>query len=769
MTSTLTKDNAMESGPKRERAEAGLAGLTISVNPAYYPSKMARTHSFGTHLRDLRRSRGVGVKALARAVKVNVAYISRIERGLSPASEAVIRRLAKVLGVSVEPLLIASGHLPPDIRQIFAEYPFEAALALREEFAPNGRFPERGSPLPHETGPREPGSFAVALVALRQKLGITREELASRLSSKPSAILRWETGTAKPSLEQLERLSRLGLAAPRTSWSNAESIPRRRLVAPRENLPLFPSQEEFPQAFEMDSDSVLREGVRKTLVIGRKELPFSPSPYVLNGPADQLPFFETLYDLQVEGSHQWPVSELPIFIDRLSSIATITDKGGTCSIAQHRLEAPRPDSIHWNPNYGSHGWHRYVGRFPPHLIRALLNYFGANSADLVFDPFLGSGTTLVECRLMGIPGLGVEICPLSAAISEVKSRFPLESESIRQLLPGLASLYRNKYAGVLSALAGHTLTHSDVLKQDWNIVPHFPNLEQWLTPSALLGVSIVLAYAGTLSDPYLRQSVLVALSSRMRSIGNVDVDVVRAEYSARPRENVDVLRLVSRTLANYAASIDDMARSHAQTIGVPGSVRVENADSRTFSLGEKMVSYVITSPPYGVETISYLRTHLLSYRCLAAYLRSDPYKFGALVIGSEYVDDSKTSATAEIEEIDSPIARQFFTDFLSTDPPLKLLVRARCMRRFFLDMQDTIRAMWRYTRPRGKVAFVIGNKKLGDWIIPTADIITDLFSSAGFQFERAIQHKLKCNNSNSQVPWQDRIIQEEYVLIYSKP
>jgi hypothetical protein len=68
----------------------------------------------------------------------------------------------------------------------------------------------------------------------------------------------------------------------------------------------------------------------------------------------------------------------------------------------------------------------------------------------------------------------------------------------------------------------------------------------------------------------------------------------------------------------------------------------------------------------------------------------------------------------------------------------------------------------------GCVAFVIGNKRLGEHIIPANEIIAQLFTANGFELHEALAHKLKTNNSNSQVPWQERIIQNEYIVISSK-
>ena len=53
----------------------------------------------------------------------------------------------------------------------------------------------------------------------------------------------------------------------------------------------------------------------------------------------------------------------------------------------------------------------------------------------------------------------------------------------------------------------------------------------------------------------------------MRSIGNVDVDVVRAEYRKTPRTDVNVAKLVARQLTKMAGNIAASLVSHAELIG----------------------------------------------------------------------------------------------------------------------------------------------------------------------------------------------------------
>ena len=90
------------------------------------------------------------------------------------------------------------------------------------------------------------------------------------------------------------------------------------------------------------------------------------------------------------------------------------------------------------------------------------------------------------------------------------------------------------------------------------------------------------------------------------------------------------------------------------------------------------------------------------------------------------------------------------------------------MIKFFEDMYKLVCRFKHWLNDNGKVAFVVGNKRLDQYMIPTDRIIIELFEYCGFTHTGSIAHKLKTNNSNSRVPWQDRIIDNEFVLFFKK-
>lgn len=99
----------------------------------------------------------------------------------------------------------------------------------------------------------------------------------------------------------------------------------------------------------------------------------------------------------------------------------------------------RPTTSVWSfaerGNWGHHNG-AYRGNWSPHVPRNLILQYTA-PGELVLDPMVGGGTTLVECLLLGRNGIGVDVNPeaLLLAMSNMRTALPLAKEGVR------ASLY----------------------------------------------------------------------------------------------------------------------------------------------------------------------------------------------------------------------------------------------------------------------------------------------------------------------------------------
>lgn len=76
-------------------------------------------NAFGQRVRELRNAKGYSLRELAPLVDVGFSYLSKVERGRldfgnSP-SESLIHRLAAVLEVDEDELLLMAGRIPASI------------------------------------------------------------------------------------------------------------------------------------------------------------------------------------------------------------------------------------------------------------------------------------------------------------------------------------------------------------------------------------------------------------------------------------------------------------------------------------------------------------------------------------------------------------------------------------------------------------------------------------------------------------------------------
>lgn len=75
----------------------------------------------------------------------------------------------------------------------------------------------------------------------------------------------------------------------------------------------------------------------------------------------------------------------------------------------------------------THNFYRYPARFSPKFVRAAIQIL-SEPGDLVLDPFMGGGTTIVEALALGRHAVGADISSLATFVSEVKTTLYSEAE-----------------------------------------------------------------------------------------------------------------------------------------------------------------------------------------------------------------------------------------------------------------------------------------------------------------------------------------------------
>jgi DNA modification methylase len=277
------------------------------------------------------------------------------------------------------------------------------------------------------------------------------------------------------------------------------------------------------------------------------------------------------------------------------------------------------------------GLHPYLGKFVPQLVEIFLErYF--RPGQRIYDPFVGSGTTLIAANVFGADGIGCDISAFNCLLTRVKS----SSYTLGTLEMGLKAVLEE------ARQQGPAPTES---ASDW--------LGQWYAPRALGELIRYRDVASTrLDDPALSvaQIVLSRAARSARLTTHFDLDFPRAPTTAEYfcHKHKGICRPVdqaSKFLSRYTTDTIKRVRAFA-ALRSASSVEILHEDSRTVQLPSRPDG-IITSPPYP-GLIDYHEQHHYAYELLGLQDRRAE-EIGAATEGttlravSSYVRDMTTA------------------------------------------------------------------------------------------------------------------------------
>lgn len=126
----------------------------------------------------------------------------------------------------------------------------------------------------------------------------------------------------------------------------------------------------------------------------------------------------------------------------------MTSAGGVRSAEQirgDRLDALLSRDLDFHAQdsgYASHSVHAFPAKFPPQLPKLFIEEL-TSPGDVVLDPMMGSGTTLLEAYLSGRRGLGFDIDLVAFMLSKAKVTF-LDSHRVAELAQQIVNSARHR-------------------------------------------------------------------------------------------------------------------------------------------------------------------------------------------------------------------------------------------------------------------------------------------------------------------------------------
>lgn len=256
-----------------------------------------------------------------------------------------------------------------------------------------------------------------------------------------------------------------------------------------------------------------------------------------------------------------------------------------------------------------HRLHPYLGKFVPQLVEFFLVKY-LKKGQTVYDPFVGSGTTLVEANTLGLNSIGCDISAFNCLISRVKTQKyeidKLENE-VQTINWKLKEFINQHETGLFTTKIPAPKTNNEYINA-WfassarDQLLYFRNLIEGVENKDFFNV--VLSRA--------------ARSSRLTYHHELDfpkIPIPLEEYDCRkhfrkcrPTEDASKFLLRYNLDALKRVKLFSSLRSNA-------NVQIIQGDSREVNLPSKKIDAIFTSPPY-VGLIDYHEQHRYAYEIL---------------------------------------------------------------------------------------------------------------------------------------------------------
>lgn len=263
-----------------------------------------------------------------------------------------------------------------------------------------------------------------------------------------------------------------------------------------------------------------------------------------------------------------------------------------------------------------HKLHPYLGKFIPQLVEIFLRKF-FTKGQTVFDPFCGSGTTLVQANELGINAIGYDISAFNIILCRAKTQ-KYDLEKLRQEVMDIFNKTQRKIAEFnsqqLNLFENNLFTSSLIVPETDN-----PYLRKWFAPQALRELLVYRQLIETEGYEYqdLLKIILCrsARSARLTTHFNLDFPKNPQtepywcyKHSRECQPTTEALKFLRRYSIDTIKRIEEFSFKRTDA-----SVIVRHADSR--EILPPAIDGVISSPPY-VGLIDYHEQHAYAYHLL---------------------------------------------------------------------------------------------------------------------------------------------------------
>lgn len=422
-------------------------------------------------------------------------------------------------------------------------------------------------------------------------------------------------------------------------------------------------------------------------------------------------------------------------------------------------DRPQLNFDNQNTLYATHGLHAFAAKCPPQLVEFAVSRY-SKPGELIVDPMVGSGTSLVESRLMGRNAIGYDIDPLARLVAQVKSQIidDSEVEAIGK------KVLRNTHADFAATKYSK---HADLAEADFPM-PEFHNRDYWFDDEvsrilAILAHNVANA-GGSLAA---REFLWVAFSSLIlarTSVANARDIIHSRHHHYRHAQQPDVLKRFESRLAAMRKQAEEF-RVRCLSARYQSSAEARIGDARSLDLGDESAELVFSSPPYATA-LDYPRAHFLAIPWMTPALDIDLNSYRARA--PKYIGSQQGTLKGDFA-VDDRISRLSQTSSVLTTLAKTSLRQAKLCHRYFVDMNLALGEMARILRRGRHAVIVVCPSHIRKIAIPTHEVLTEIAQTHEMvlkdQYVRTISERRRVMPYISSF---GNRMSTEYVLIFQK-
>ncbi len=402
------------------------------------------------------------------------------------------------------------------------------------------------------------------------------------------------------------------------------------------------------------------------------------------------------------------------------------------------------DFIGSNTKLYTHCYHNYPAMMIPQIAERILTKYGAES-QLLFDPYCGTGTSLVEANLKGIDAIGTDLNPLARLIAKTKT-----TKINLQVL----DLYLKDFNDYIFSLMFNFSPKISV------VIPQINNIDFWFDKGVQEKLATIKTFIEKIEDECVSNFFKVAFSETVRESSftrNSEFKLFRMTAEQMQKFNPDVFGLMQNKLARnhkgLKAFLEQKPKGSSQIYDFDTSDKVQHLENES-------VDIVLTSPPYGDSrtTVAYGQFSRLANEWLG-------------VENANQIDNNLMGGKRqkEICNFDSQSLKKSLEKIATIDEKRAIEVSS-----FYHDYQKSIQNVAKTIKKGGYACYVVGNRKVKGEVLPTDEITKDFFENQGFlHIETIIRNipnkRMPSKNSPTNVTGKkDETMNNEYIVIMRK-